>query len=68
LLDNFFTVIENALLMGFNVNTPGINGRVSIKGSFEGQNDGFVPGRNRVEASFTPIRIKLIIRASQQEG
>lgn len=53
-LDKFFTVMEDALLMDFNVNTPGINGRVSVKGGFEGQNDSFTPGRNRVEASFTP--------------
>lgn len=65
-LDNFFTVIEDALLLGFNVNTPGINGRVSVKGSFEGQNDGFTPGRNRVEASFTPgPRIRRKIQEAQ---
>ncbi len=53
-LDNFCTVIEDALLLGFNVNTPCVNGRVSVKGGFDGPNDGFTPGRNRVEASFTP--------------
>lgn len=71
-LDNFFTVIEDALLLGFNVNTPGINGRVSIKGGFEGQNDGFVAGRNRVEASFTPgLRMRRAMQQAQvqkQEG
>jgi hypothetical protein len=71
-LDNFFTVIEDALLLGFNVNTPGINGRVSIKGNFEGQNDGFTPGRNRVEASFSPgPRLRRAIQQAEvqkQEG
>jgi len=67
-LDNFFTVIEDALLMGFNVNTPGINGRVSIKGGFEGQTDGFLPGRNRVEASFTPgPRLRRTMQQAQVE-
>lgn len=53
-LDSFMLTIENMLLLGYNVNTPGFNFRAKIKGNFEGQNDGFVSGRNSVEASMSP--------------
>lgn len=52
-LDNFFTTIEGLLLLGFNVNTPGANYRVSVKGGFDGQIDSLTPGRNSVEASIS---------------
>ncbi|MBI1879811.1 MAG: hypothetical protein HYR94_16580 [Chloroflexi bacterium] len=53
-LDNFFTVIEDALLLGFNVNTPGANYRASVKGNFDSDTNSFTPGRNTVEASINP--------------
>jgi hypothetical protein len=71
-LDSFFLIVENLLLLGYNVNTPGVNFRTKIKGNFEGQNDGFVPGRNSVEVSATPgPRLRKGIQHAQvqkQEG
>ncbi|MCL4302835.1 MAG: DUF4469 domain-containing protein [Anaerolineae bacterium] len=53
-LDNYYTAIEGLLLDGFNIVTPGANYRTSVKGSFNGQGDGFTPGRNTVEATLSP--------------
>lgn len=67
-LDNFFTVIEDALLLGFNVNTPGANYRASVKGSFDRDTDGFIPGRNMVEASINPgPRLRRAMRHAQAQ-
>ncbi len=65
-LDNFFTTIEGLLLLGFNVNTPGANYRVGIKGGFDGQTDSFTPGRNSVEASINPsARLRRTMQSAQ---
>ncbi len=52
-LNDFISAIEDALLLGYNVNTPLANFRAVIKGNFEGDTDSFTPGRNSVEASIT---------------
>ncbi|NJN99394.1 MAG: DUF4469 domain-containing protein [Anaerolineales bacterium] len=53
-LNDFFAAIEDALLLGYNVNTPVANFRASIKGGFDSELDGFTAGRNTVEASISP--------------
>jgi hypothetical protein len=65
-LDNFFTTIEDALLLGYNVNTPGANYRASVKGSFDGDTDGFTAGRNTVEAAISPgVRLRKAMQRAQ---
>jgi hypothetical protein len=65
-LDNLFTVIEDALLLGLNVNTPGANYRASVKGSFDSDTDGFTPGRNTVEAAISPgLRLRRAMQRAQ---
>jgi hypothetical protein len=64
-LNDFFTTIEDALLLGFNVNTPLANFSASIRGSFESDMDGFTPGRNSIEAS---IRPGLHLRRAMQQA
>jgi len=49
-LEDYHTAIENLVLEGVNVNTPGANYRVSIKGVFTGLTDGFDPNRHQVRA------------------
>jgi hypothetical protein len=67
-LDNFFTTIEDALLLGFNVNTPAANFRAKIKGGFEGDTDGFTPGRNSLEASISPgVRLRRAMQRAQAQ-
>jgi hypothetical protein len=53
-LDNFFAAIEDGLLLGYTINTPGGNYRLTIKGGFDGDRDSFTPGRNTVEVSISP--------------
>src|SRR5574341_107222 len=53
-LDAFFAVIEDGLLLGYTINTPGGNYRLTIKGGFEGETASFTPGRNTVEVSISP--------------
>lgn len=53
-LEAFFAVIVDALLLGFTINTPFGNFRLTIKGFFEGETDSFSPGRNKVEVSISP--------------
>lgn len=54
MLDSFFLILSNMLRLGFNVTTPVFNCRLTIKGTFNGQNDTFLPGRNSVEISLSP--------------
>ena len=62
-LDNYYTAIEGLLLEGFNVVTPGVNYRASVKGGFNGQNDSFSPSRNAVEATISPgLKLRRAIR------
>ena len=49
-LEDFFGAIEDLLAMGYNVNTPIANFRLSIGGKFTGQDDGFDPSRHLVRA------------------
>jgi hypothetical protein len=50
-------------LEGFNVVTPGVNYRASVKGGFNGQSDSFSPSRNAVEATLSPgLKLRRAIR------
>jgi hypothetical protein len=53
-LEALFAVLIDALLLGFTINTPFGNFRITIKGGFEGETDSFTPGRNTVEVSISP--------------
>jgi hypothetical protein len=55
-LEDYHSAVENMVLEGVNVNTPGANYRVSIKGVFNGQADSFDPSRHQVRASVSPGR------------
>lgn len=55
-LEDYHSVIENMVLEGMNVNTPGANYSVSIRGTFEGQGDSFAPQRHQVRAAVNPGR------------
>jgi len=53
-LEDYHTAIENMVLEGMNVNTPGANYKATIKGIFNGQADSFDPNRHQVRASVSP--------------
>jgi len=55
-LEDYHSAIENMVLEGMNVNTPGANYSVSIKGIFDGQSDTYDPSRHQVSPSTTPGR------------
>lgn len=55
-LENYHSTIENMVLEGMNVNTPGANYKVSIRGVFDGQSDSFDPQRHQVRAAVSPGR------------
>jgi hypothetical protein len=50
-LENFFAVCQDRTLEGYNLTTPLFNTRLSIKGEFDGPDDGYVAGRNTVHFS-----------------
>ena len=50
-LNNFFAVCQDRLLEGYNLTTPLFNTRVTVKGSFDGPDDGYQSGRNTVHFS-----------------
>jgi len=50
-LDDFYSAVEQELLVGNFVNTPGCNYRVSIKGVFNGRTDTFDAARHQIKAS-----------------
>jgi hypothetical protein len=69
-LKNYQMAIESLLLEGYNIVTPTANYRVSVKGSFNGQSDGFNPARNAIEATLSPglqLRRTVQERASAQK-
>lgn len=47
-LEDFFMTLENMLLEGWNVSTPGANYRVTVHGVFEGRSADFDPEKHRV--------------------
>jgi hypothetical protein len=49
-LEDFFGAVESLLLDGWNVNTPGSNYRVTVRGIFEGRGDGYDPARHQITA------------------
>jgi hypothetical protein len=53
-LEDFFTVVEQFVQQGANVNTPHVNYRVSIRGLFDGPTDGYDPTRHQVVARLNP--------------
>jgi len=53
-LEDYHTAIENMVLEGVHVLTPGANYGASIKGIFNGQDDTFDPSRHQVRASVSP--------------
>jgi hypothetical protein len=55
-LEDYHSAIENMVLEGMNVNTPGANYSVSIKGIFDGQADTYDPSRHQVSPSTNPGR------------
>lgn len=62
-LEDFFTVVEQFVQQGANVTTPHVNYRVSIKGLFDGPNDGFDPTRHRLTACLLPgPRLRKFVR------
>ena len=50
-LNGFFAVCQDRLLEGYNLTTPLFNTRVNVKGTFDGPDDGYQPGRNTVHFS-----------------
>ena len=72
-LEDYHTAIENMVLEGMNVNTPGANYKATIKGIFNGQADSFDPNRHQVRASVSAgIRFRKAVeeraRPSKQEA
>lgn len=62
-LEDYFATVESALLDGFKVITPMDIYAISIRGNFDGQTDGFTPGRHSTEAVVSPgPRLRRIIR------
>jgi hypothetical protein len=53
-LEDYHTAIENMVLEGMSVLTPGANYGASIKGVFNGQADGFDPSRHQVRPTVSP--------------
>ncbi len=53
-LEDFFTAVENMVLEGMNVNTPGANFGASVKGVFDGAGDSYNIARHQVVATVTP--------------
>jgi hypothetical protein len=47
-LEDYYQALENMLLDGWNVLTPGANYRLTIQGVFEGRGDEFDPARHQV--------------------
>lgn len=69
-LKNYQMAVESLLLEGYNIVTPTANYRTSIKGSFNGQSDGYTSGRNTIEATLSPglqLRRAVQERASAQK-
>jgi len=63
MLEHFFTAVESILLEGDSVNTPLVNLHLSIRGTFEGPDDGSNPRRHRIVARATPgKRLRRVIR------
>jgi hypothetical protein len=66
-LEDFFTAVENMVLEGVNVNTPGANFSASIKGVFNGAGDSYDASRHQVVATVTPgKRFRAAIKARAQ--
>jgi hypothetical protein len=55
-LEDYHTAIENMVLEGMHVNTPGANFGVSVKGIFNGQADGYDASRHQVSPAVSPGR------------
>lgn len=53
-LEDYHSAIESMVLEGMNVNTPGANFKVSIKGVFDGNTDAYDPSRHQVRAAVSP--------------
>jgi hypothetical protein len=66
-LEDYYTAIENMVLEGMSVLTPGANYGASIKGVFNSQADSFDPNRHQVRASVSPgKRFRKAIRERSQ--
>jgi hypothetical protein len=55
-LEDYYAAIENLVLEGLNVNTPGANYGASIKGVFDGRDDAYDAARHQVEGAVSPGR------------
>jgi len=53
-LEDYHSAIESMVLEGMNVNTPGANYKVIIKGVFNGNTDAYDPSRHQVRAAVSP--------------
>jgi len=53
-LEDYFTVIEQFVQQGANVNTPHVNYGASIRGLFEGPLDGYDPARHQIVTRLSP--------------
>jgi hypothetical protein len=53
-LENFFAVCQDRTLEGYHITTPYFNTRLSVKGEFDGPDDGFLAGRNAIRFSASP--------------
>ncbi len=53
-LEDLFATMETLLLDGWNITTPAVNCRVTIRGTFTGSDDGFDPGRHQLVARLRP--------------
>ena len=49
-LEEYFTTVENMILEGLNVNTPLANFGTSIRGNFQGREDGYNSSRHQIKA------------------
>jgi hypothetical protein len=66
-LEDFFSAIENLLLLGFNVVTPSANYHLGMKGTFDGEDDVFDPDRHQVVCNIsTGVRLRRTLRKGVQ--
>ncbi len=65
-LEDYHATIEDMVLEGMNVNTPGANYGASVKGVFDGQADSFDPSRHQLSPTASPG--KRFRRAIRERG
>jgi hypothetical protein len=66
-LEDYYSTIEDMVLEGWSVNTPHVDYRTSIQGTFEGKEDGFDSSRHRIVARVSPgKRLRKVVSTEAQ--